>query len=300
MKLKYSKDTQSILILFFVFFSFIGCTGGGNATKKVSSPCGAITAGEFCKTIQVNDIDRSYLVHKPETATGNSPIIIFLHGAPGTINTVNRFFNARELANKYASIAVFPVGIGAWAWSSRVKDTSNTLSDDSQFISSLIDQLINEEQIDPGRVFIAGFSAGGFMGYQLACEIPDKITAIVNVSGQLRGDLDACHSNYPIAIHHIHGTADIDVPLQGRQDSITSVEQTMSLWQNINQCQDDSALSNAFTITTNNKLAITETYLQCLRPLELTLVTGGVHEENYDFDIFHQLIIDFFNRSIYE
>ena len=49
--------------------------------------------------------------------------------------------------------------------------------------------------VDMRRVFLAGFSTGGFLSYTLACQFPDKFAGIgVNAGSIGRGHIDACKS----------------------------------------------------------------------------------------------------------
>ncbi|MBU6476196.1 MAG: hypothetical protein KGQ70_09540, partial [Alphaproteobacteria bacterium] len=49
-------------------------------------------------------------------------------------------------------------------------------------------------------------SNGAMMAYRLACQLSDKIAAIAPVSGQRV--FDDCRPKRPVAVLHIHGTAD--------------------------------------------------------------------------------------------
>ncbi len=54
--------------------------------------------------------------------------------------------------------------------------------DDAGFISSLIDHLEKNLNIEKNSVYITGISNGGHMCYRLAFEIPDKIAAFAPVA----------------------------------------------------------------------------------------------------------------------
>src|ERR1039457_1634600 len=49
----------------------------------------------------------------------------------------------------------------------------------------MADKLVSEIGIDPGRVFAAGSSRGGFMAYRLALEAPSRFRAVAAVSANV-------------------------------------------------------------------------------------------------------------------
>ena len=59
-------------------------------------------------------------------------------------------------------------------------------------------------------------SNGGFMSYQLACQLSDKIAAIASVTGSMSpATYNACNPQHPTPILEIHGTADGTVAYTG-------------------------------------------------------------------------------------
>ena len=73
-------------------------------------------------------------------------------------------------------------------------------------------------------------SNGGFMSYQLACELSDRIAAIASVTGSMttNGSISVI-PNHPMPIMEIHGTADGSVPY-------ATIPSIMDFWANFNNC----------------------------------------------------------------
>ena len=106
--------------------------------------------------------------------------------------------------------------------------------DDVTYLSRLIDDLVQYYNVDPKKVYVTGFSNGAMMAYRLACEIPDKIAAIIPVSGTLA--LEHCSRSNSVAVLHIHGEIDENVPVAGGEGSRSvagvkhrSIESTMNM-----------------------------------------------------------------------
>lgn len=92
--------------------------------------------------------------------------------------------------------------------------------DDVAFIRAPMDRLNKMYPIDSARVFVTGFSNGAMMAYRLACELSDRVAAIVSVSGTLR--IEDCHPARPVSIWEMHGTADSIVPYEGDPSSLST------------------------------------------------------------------------------
>jgi polyhydroxybutyrate depolymerase len=57
--------------------------------------------------------------------------------------------------------------------------------DDVGFLTGMVDKLAGEIGVDPGRVFAAGSSRGGFMAFRLALEAPSRFRAVAAVSANV-------------------------------------------------------------------------------------------------------------------
>ena len=62
-------------------------------------------------------------------------------------------------------------------------------------------------------MFAAGHSNGGILSYRLACELSDRIVAVGIQSGTL--GIDDCAPSNPVALLHIHGEVDTNLPIDG-------------------------------------------------------------------------------------
>ena len=288
-----SLNTISLILV------FLGCGGGGGSDPvapdiiPTGTQCSQSWSAEQCMSIQVTDTSERYFVFlEPNNRMDTAPVVFFLHGGGLNPDTISNFTDAVGFSNNSGFLAVLPLGGGFWGWSSEVSATAE-ISEDSAFISAIIDQLVAENQADPNRVYAIGYSGGSHMAYQLACEVSDKIAGIIALSGQIRGDISACNAAFPVAIHHIHGSNDTDTPIAGN-NQIASVDETLAFWRELNSCQDSSTESAGFSLTVGNNLATTQTYDDCVRPVNYTLVNNGDHNQNYRRDVLHTLMEELF------
>jgi polyhydroxybutyrate depolymerase len=85
--------------------------------------------------------------------------------------------------------------------------------DDVGFVAALLDRVGERLCVDERRVFAAGMSNGAMLAYRLACALSPRVAAIGVVAGS---DVAGyCTTTRPVAVMHVHGTADLNVPWAG-------------------------------------------------------------------------------------
>ena len=159
----------------------------------------------------------SYAIALPPAGDGPFPVLMHLHGMGGTGAGVLRGGSARAaLARGYAVIA--PTG---WQPVSRypknwgVADGRNYTRDDIAFLRDVLDDAAARAPLDTGRVLLSGFSRGGSMVWDMACQAPDFARAYAPVAGAFWEPLpERCAA--PVDLFHTHGWLDRTVPLEGR------------------------------------------------------------------------------------
>ena len=151
-------------------------------------------------------------------------------------------------------------------WNSGIEDNSSWPTpdvDDVGFINDLIDILSKSYSIDLERIYATGYSNGGFMAYKLACQLSHRIAAIAPVGGVISTTtLEECNPSRAIPVLHIHGTKDPWVPLDGFS-GWHSVEETISYWTNINNCENAETTSLPDTDPTDDSTVERISYTDC-------------------------------------
>jgi len=159
----------------------------------------------------------SYHIRTPDTAEGEAiPAVVFLHGFGSSGEGALRMRGTVKALQDRGYAVIAPDGARradgrrSWnffpGWEGR---------DETAFLQSVVDDAKERFDVDPERVVLAGFSAGGFMVNYLACETPDMFAAYAPVAGGFwRPQPSEC--NGPIRLHHTHGWSDTVVPLEGR------------------------------------------------------------------------------------
>ena len=206
------------------------------------------------KTFAHGGLDRSYWIYIPDTwnKADPKPLLVVLHGGWGSGEKIQKlnYEGFNKLADKEGFIVAYPDGIGGHWNDGRTQTRFRAQRqniDDVGFISSLIDYLIKEMNIDPKRVYVTGVSNGAMMTYRLACEITGKLAAVAPVIGSMPDAYASkCSPSRSISVLAINGTEDPLVPYKGGDirfgpfgitlGKVKSVPETVNFWATFDKC----------------------------------------------------------------
>ncbi len=184
--------------------------------------------------------ERTYRFHIPKAKGGKPGLVIALHGKGGKPKGFEATTHFDKIANEDHFVVIYPAGFDeTWAGPTGNSAADKAGVDDVAFISALIDRATGEMGVDPGRVVIAGFSAGGFMAQRIGCELTNKINAIGTASGTMAKD-QKCAPSKPISVIMFHGDADDHVPFAGGEGKdgapLLGAKDVVAKWAAFNKC----------------------------------------------------------------
>lgn len=203
---------------------------------------------------ELTETPRSYLVYLPSSYTGDEamPLVMVLHGRPDTGAGIASITDMNLTAEKHGFIAVYPNGIRReWNYIKDLPIYPELGQDDFAFIRSLIADLSTDFNIDQERLYVTGFSNGGFMVNRLACEMPDQFAAFASVGGAaFTGLQNVCPPYASVNMLLMHGTNDVSIPWDGLTDSRLQgyaafpVESTFGFWATQNGCPKETNIED--------------------------------------------------------
>lgn len=221
---------------------------------------------------------RKFMVHLPPnfSTTSQRPLVLNLHGGSGNMVNAQGFSMLNPVSDQNNFIVAWPQGYGiappGFSWA----DGRNTSADqagvdDIGFIDKLIDTLITRYNVDTNRIYICGFSNGGFMVQRLACQFPERFAAMASLGSSIDTVLyQNCNPSKPIPMALFNGTADPSMPYGGgpmqnpQVTPVVPVDTAVQFWVAHNNCQTASPVFNfPDTFTTDNSTAELYNFTNC-------------------------------------
>lgn len=173
----------------------------------VASPCGGAIS---CQTATGR-----YRLRVPVGWDGQPglAVLIFFHGWQGTPEGVLAMDEITAFADAADLVLVVPEGQGkTWSY----PGSPSRHRDDFRFVQDVLDDLPKRFPVDEQRIWASGFSQGGSMVWNLACQMPERFLAFAPVAGGFWEPLPEACKRAPTRIFHVHGTTDATVPMKGR------------------------------------------------------------------------------------
>lgn len=258
--------------------------------------------------------DRAFNVYLPSSYAEKKaalPVVFFLHGMGGDMSNFSGLSYKAEAENY---IMVIPQAMNnpktGKSWSAgaiTIKGDTyfpNANINDVGFISSLLDTVSAWYNVNNEKVYVAGFSLGGFMTNKLACELGDRITAIASVSGTMSKKLmSQCTPSEPIPSLQIHSTNDGMVSYEASFTNL-GAEELSQFWIKNNLADKTIDTLNLSKNVNDGFSAIKFTYKGKTKSNEVVLyrLAGPDHNQSWytvssknDFDAIN-VIWDFFKE----
>jgi polyhydroxybutyrate depolymerase len=243
-----------------------------------------VKTGGQVKTITVRPgvVRRTARLYVPSSLPKGKrvPLVVVLHGGFGAADGAAKQTGFDAQAERGKFLVVYPQGL-LRSWNAGIccgPAQSNDV-DDVRFIERLLDRLEADYPIDTHRVYATGISNGGMMAYRLACEAADRFAAIAPVSATLA--VSGCRPSQPVALLHIHGLQDHNVPFTGGVGSKALQKQSVN-YPPVRAGIDSFVQANACSPTPSRKVdgkVTTETWHSCHArgTVELITISDGGH-----------------------
>ncbi|MBM3694373.1 MAG: poly(3-hydroxybutyrate) depolymerase [Actinobacteria bacterium] len=187
--------------------------------------------GRYEVNLVSGGLERRFHLVVPGSIAKPAPLVVVLHGFTRSGAEIDRTSGMSALAVEEGFVAAYPDGTGIprrWISSPLLGDL------DVVFFRDLVKVVSGAVDIDPRRVYVAGFSNGGGMAARLACDAADLVAAVGPVAAAYPGG--PCDPARPVPVLAIHGTADPIVPYEGLGEVLPAVEGVVAGWVARNGC----------------------------------------------------------------
>lgn len=229
----------------------------------IASFSGAFAQNWANASFEFGGESRVYKTYHATAAQQDMAVVIMLHGLGGSMNDVD-LTSFTAIADTANVLLVSPqavnfthplIGAMGPAWNSGIKVTGTPLGDielnpginDVGFLAALTDSIKANFDVDENRIYLCGFSNGGFMTQRMLCEQPGLFRAAASHSGTKALTLTQCAS-VAIPVAHFHGTTDevVDINgtfyMMGMSASVgLSVDSLVNYWRMLNNANNAAA-----------------------------------------------------------
>lgn len=253
-------------------------------------------------TAQINLLDsllyqglqRKFMIHLPTGYSNQQsyPLVMNLHGGSGNMVTAQGFSLMNPVSDQEGFIVVWPQGAGiappGFSWA----DGRNTSADqagidDVGFLSLLLTRMEQRFRLDTTRLYMCGFSNGGFMTQRMACERPGRFAAMAGLGCSLDTVLYAnCRPNKAVPMAFFNGTDDPAMPYYGGRLQnpavlpVVPVDTAVQFWVRHNRCTTAlpvNRLPDIFVTDSSTIEVYDYTNCSCNSSVKFYRILGGGH-----------------------
>ncbi len=194
---------------------------------------------------------RRFILHLPKSYGGKEvPLIIFLHGAGGNSEVSQSFTNFNQVSNDNGFIVAYPQGFfekspNSFVWAAaRGLPADSAGIDDVGFIDKLVTNLKGQYKINAKKIYLCGFSNGGFLTQRIAFEKNQQFAAFGSLGATMsQNKYGSGDPGRAIPMMFVLGSSDPLVPYNGGIAGasttlpIVGIEKAVSFWVTNNNCQ---------------------------------------------------------------
>lgn len=214
--------------------------------------------GDHRIALNVEGVERTALVHIPPSYDGKTkmPVVVFLHSMMSDADEAAELTELSQKADKEGFIVVYPDARGWFGDKLRTWNIGSSpiyQVSDVDFVKTIIDTSKRSLNVDGDRVYVAGFSNGGMLAYEVGSKLSDRVAAIACVSGCMTGK--ETMPKEPVSTLIVHGTDDGIVPMRGAEMPMVASLIGIPSMKPVSYARDFWAKSNNVDQTSKEEIA---------------------------------------------
>lgn len=214
------------------------------------------------KSMTFGSLNRVYRVYQSPNYNPLIPaaLLISMHGLGDNMTNFSGIGFDR-IADTANFIWIVPQaatdGIAGTAWNCGIRYmnyTPNASVNDVGFINALIDEAIALYSINQERIYLCGFSLGGFMTNRMALQSNSRLAACASMSGTIGTLITNPNAGRNIPMAHFHGTADATIKYTGNAYG-KDAEPHVQFWVANNNC-DPTPVFYSYPNVVNDSITV--------------------------------------------
>lgn len=213
-----STDGEIVMLRYLFSVAALGAVAIWNPALVVAP----VKADQVAMTSDANiPNDLNYLLYTPEdyeTSEESYPLVVWLHGGGQSGDNIDDVRSS-------GLPKIIEQGLDAPFLAVSPQNPSEQLLYPIEKVKNVVDELMSEYRVDPSRIYLMGYSRGGFGAWAMAQQYPETFAAVVPIAGGgVRHYLN--RTNEQAAFWVFHGSEDDVIPLS---DSVVLYERLKSL-----------------------------------------------------------------------
>ena len=240
------------------------------------------------------NLTRNVIIYTPRNFNPNEnlPLVINMHGFLTTNSFQMDYTKFNNTADTARCIVAYPQGKDL-RWNSGTFFGVPSAADDVGFLADVMDLSAVLFNTNLRKVYAAGYSAGGFMCYKLACDLTNRVAAISpNVASMLFDNLATCVPARPMPICAFNGSADPITAYNGIPFNFPGIDSVKHFWQIKNNCDQIPVTDTLPDLQNDGTRVVRYTYTNCTNATQQVFykVLNGGHTWPGADDVFLGLI----------
>lgn len=231
--------------------------------------------------VHQGEVERNAWVHVPSGGGKGKPVVVVLAG--GKMGEGRRMVPLFEDWFDHGVVLVFPNAKNSGDDEEAVWEGVGGPGDgsmaDVDFLKTLADQVVRDNEADRERVFVTGYASGGFETWQLACFASDVFKGFAVVANGLPHGLEGCGAaGFPHPLMVVGGTDDGRAPFDG-DTKMLPVMNSIETFAKKNGCDLKSAKEELLDdVSLDDGARVTRHTWTCTgAPIQVLEVAGGGH-----------------------
>lgn len=158
------------------------------------------------------------------------PVLLYLHGAGERgsdgfrpLRTAPAWLSSPEYQRRYPCFLVVPQCPSGKHWNLRGNSTRSQHDELDVVLAMIRDVLSRYPIADPCRVYLVGFSMGGYGAWELAARHPEMFAAVVPIAG--KGNPEFAQRLADLPIWAVHGQDDDVVDIEGSRAMVAAIRE---------------------------------------------------------------------------